>query len=169
MYHLPCLNNSSVCRWSSLWYRHNTDRTLQIDKEKIESNFWITGLSICEGNPPMARWFPTPRASNVESVSMSRLHHLTCQHCYDQLLQLRWKPSCELCDSDRTDFFALPIYLFISMMWQSVLRPCKIQITPVSDVMIHEASYCWEWNILGELGITMAPCVARPSAAIVLT
>ena len=42
----------------------------------------ITLLTICEGNPPVAGGFPSQRASNEESVSMSWRHHGS--HSYPQ-------------------------------------------------------------------------------------
>ena len=36
---------------------------------------WSALLSLCEGNPPVAVGFPSQRASNVESVSMSWCHY----------------------------------------------------------------------------------------------
>ena len=56
-------------------------------RSKKTSKLRVTGL--CEGNPPLDRWFPPQRASNAENVSIWWRHHVYV--AYLDLQLRRWQ------------------------------------------------------------------------------
>ena len=57
-------------------------------------------LVLCEGNPPMTGGFPSERASNVESVSMTQWHHDYTSQDKDLFFILRRNKQLSSCNNN---------------------------------------------------------------------